>query len=317
MTMTSGERWAVVLAGGEGERMADWVERRLGERRPKQYCAFTGTRTMLEHTWERAAAAVGRGRVVTVIGRSHERFLYMPRPLAAPGPVLIQPQKRDTAAGVLFPLAYILSQDPEATVAILPSDHFILPNDRFLDCLRTALDLADVFLDRLVLLAAQPTRPETDYGWIEPSGHVLRGGEPAARTVSRFLEKPDEEEARRFYQAGRLWNTMITAARGRGLWAMAQGLVPALTARFDRLRAAMGEPEEGRVLEEIYRDMPAMNFSRHILERAATRTLAVPMRGVYWCDWGRPERLAETVKTLGLAPALSLEEPAPSQAQPA
>ena len=55
-TNTKGQRWAVVLAGGEGARMSSFVTQWLGAHRPKQYCAFTGERTMLEHTMERALA---------------------------------------------------------------------------------------------------------------------------------------------------------------------------------------------------------------------------------------------------------------------
>jgi len=37
--------WSIVLAGGEGKRLAPMVKRWLGEERPKQYCTFTGTRS--------------------------------------------------------------------------------------------------------------------------------------------------------------------------------------------------------------------------------------------------------------------------------
>ena len=40
--------WSIVLAGGEGKRLAPMVKQWLGEERPKQYCTFTGTRSMLQ-----------------------------------------------------------------------------------------------------------------------------------------------------------------------------------------------------------------------------------------------------------------------------
>ncbi|MBI4454290.1 MAG: hypothetical protein HY644_00140 [Acidobacteria bacterium] len=42
-----GRRWAVVLAGGEGERMRSVTTTWLGCHRPKQYCTFVGSRWMM------------------------------------------------------------------------------------------------------------------------------------------------------------------------------------------------------------------------------------------------------------------------------
>lgn len=39
--------WTVILAGGNGERLKSFVQGFFGRERPKQYCAFVGTRTML------------------------------------------------------------------------------------------------------------------------------------------------------------------------------------------------------------------------------------------------------------------------------
>ena len=46
--------WSIVLAGGEGERVQPLVQRWLGQPKPKQYCAFVGTRSLLQHTLDRA-----------------------------------------------------------------------------------------------------------------------------------------------------------------------------------------------------------------------------------------------------------------------
>jgi mannose-1-phosphate guanylyltransferase len=46
--------WSVILAGGEGERLKPFIRQWLGHERPKQYCAFVGTRSMLQHTLDRA-----------------------------------------------------------------------------------------------------------------------------------------------------------------------------------------------------------------------------------------------------------------------
>ena len=65
--------WSIVLAGGEGERLKPFVQRWLGRHRPKQYCTFIGTRSMFQHTLDRADQITAPKNKVTVVGRTHQR----------------------------------------------------------------------------------------------------------------------------------------------------------------------------------------------------------------------------------------------------
>ena len=49
--------WTLALAGGDGQRLTAYVERRFGQRIPKQYCRLLGNRSMLQHTLERLEQA--------------------------------------------------------------------------------------------------------------------------------------------------------------------------------------------------------------------------------------------------------------------
>jgi len=64
-----------------------------------------------------------------------------------------------TAAGIFLPLAYVRARDPHATVVIYPSDHFVYPEERFVESVRSAVRAAEKIKDRLVLLAAARTAP--------------------------------------------------------------------------------------------------------------------------------------------------------------
>ena len=306
--LAMGDRWAIILAGGEGSRLRHWTIDRFGESRPKQYCAFMGARSMFDHTMRRAIALVGGRRVVSVIGHGHSRYLGS---LAeARGYIIEQPANRDTAPGVFLPLTYVMAYDPEATVLVFPSDHFIRPNDRFLECMDRAAGIVEGRQERLVLVSAVPDRPEQEYGWIQP-GEECGGREEEARHVLRFHEKPDAETAARFYEEGYLWNTLNMAVKAKTLWSMGWGFHPDMMDRFDRLRTAIGSPKETEVLASIYSEMPEVNFSKGILERAAGRAVVVPMTGVEWSDWGQPDRIQETLRRQGAA-LPPLAAPAPS-----
>ncbi|MBI4377323.1 MAG: NTP transferase domain-containing protein [Elusimicrobia bacterium] len=297
----AGERWTIILAGGEGRRLSDLTIRRFGEHRPKQYCAFLGERSMFEHTMGRAVALVGRQRVVTVIGRGHLRYIQDPRRVM--GYVVEQPRNCDTAPGVFLPLSYVLAHDNEATVTILPSDHFISPNWLFARWMDRAAGLAERLNDRLILAAAVADRPETEYGWIQP-GRLIEGAEGAAHEVLHFHEKPDVELAAQFLESGFLWNTLNMAVKARTLWSLGWEYHPGMMRRFESLKGAIGGPREAQALAGIYEEMETVNFSKGVLEHATPQTAVIAMQGLEWSDWGKPERIQETLdRRLSTQPA--------------
>lgn len=299
--MRQGARWAIVLAGGEGTRLREFTVSRFGEPRPKQYCAFLGEKTMLDHTLCRAQAVVGARRLVTVIGRGHGRYIGS-REMR--GFAIEQPRNADTAAGIMLPLATVMAYDPQATVLIFPSDHFIRPNDLFIERMNSIAAAAERLPERLIMAAAVADEPETEYGWIQPGVPAARFGGVEMFEVRRFHEKPGPVQAREFHAAGFMWNTFIMAARASTVWELTRAFHPQLVERFDRLRASIGRPEEAGVLGWIYQDMPSVNFSRDILERAPDRTLVAPLSGIEWNDWGRPERILATLDTLERTPVV-------------
>ena len=87
--------WAVILAGGEGTRLTPLVERWLGQALPKQYCTFVGTRSMFQHTLDRARQLTFPDHTVSVIARSHSSYALQQFENRASGTVLVQPMNRE------------------------------------------------------------------------------------------------------------------------------------------------------------------------------------------------------------------------------
>jgi mannose-1-phosphate guanylyltransferase len=218
--------WTVVLAGGEGERLRPLTEQWLGQHLPKQYCTFVGTRSMLEHTLDRAMQLSPSQRVVTVMARSHASLPLRGHRALSQGSVVLQPDNRDTAPGVFLALTYVYAADPDATVVIFPSDHFIHPEDLFVRQVHGAM-LAAIVLDRVVLLGVAPHGLEIDYGWIQP-GPALddRRAGCRAHAIRMFVEKPPKAVAQAFQRTCALWNTMVVAASARRLWALGRRCLP-------------------------------------------------------------------------------------------
>ena len=72
MDATSDRLWAVVLAAGEGTRMASLTRHLYGWDVPKQFATLVGDRSMLQLTMERIAPLIPPDRTIVVVDESHE-----------------------------------------------------------------------------------------------------------------------------------------------------------------------------------------------------------------------------------------------------
>src|SRR5688500_6450793 len=94
-------RWSIVLAGGEGVRLRPYVKRRFGEPRPQQYCNFSGERSMLQHTLDRARRLTPEEQTVTIIADGHDRWAHA-QLAGHRGTVVRQAINRETGPGVFL-----------------------------------------------------------------------------------------------------------------------------------------------------------------------------------------------------------------------
>lgn len=301
------QRWSIILAGGEGERVRPLIERWYGKHRPKQYCAFVGTRSMFQHTHDRATSLTDPARTVTVVARAHRDHVWEQLDGRKTGPVFLQPQNRNTAAGLLLPLTYIRSEDLDATVTVFPSDHFIYPESRFLEFVARAIWTVEWMPDSLVLLGVKPDYLELEYGWIQPGTTLAYANGYPVRQVQQFIEKPDAAWARKAMQQGALWNTLVLTAKVETLWRLGWRGLPDLMPYFERIGQAIGTAEEGGTIEAAYHRMPARNVSTHLLERIPQSVSTIELSGTIWSDWGSPDRIVSTLKRIGKTPQFPVD----------
>lgn len=305
------QTWSIVLAGGRGERLARFTERWLGRYVPKQYCTFVGRRSMLEHTLDRARGLSLPEQTVTVVAKEHASFARNQIRGGFARGVVSQPVNRDTGAGIFLPVAKVRHQSPEATVVLFPSDHFVYPEERFVEAVRAAARAAEQLPQKIVLLGVAPDDAEPDYGWIFQGRELLDVSGRKVQAVRSFLEKPSAEDTRAARAEGALWNTMVLAAKVETLWRLGWRYLPELMFRFENLLEAIGTPMEERALATTYSDMPRRNFSTDLLQRARTEVAVVELDSVLWSDWGREERIAESLARLGKKPLWDARVPKP------
>jgi len=301
---------ALVLAGGEGKRLRPFVHLLRRDLLPKQYVNFIGRRSMLQHTLDRAEALAPRERVFTVINRSHLIFPEVRHQVASrhPGTVIVQPENKETAPGILFSLIHIAKRYPDSIVTLLPSDHFVLEEHALHAHLSIARQWVKRDNSRIVLLGIQPDRDESEYGYIVPGCRAKRGSH-AAYHIASFVEKPDYRDAQTLARAGALWNTMMMVFQTGTLLSLIEETAPRLFGVFQRIYDALGSAEETTAVEQVYRELPPLNFSRDIIEPLArshsAQLLALPVKNILWSDWGSESRIMEILRQIGYAGRLN------------
>lgn len=304
---TANNLWSIILSGGDGERMRPFIEQWLGRHIPKQYCTFVGSRSMLQHTLDRADRLTPENHKVTVMAQSHRSILGHKGHLCSKGRILFQPENRGTAAGIFLPLTHIRSMNKDATVIVYPSDHFIFPEGLLLNKVAAAVRATEHWNDRIFLFGAMPTRMEADYGWIEKGNRMGWASGTELHSVRAFEEKPSSRLRWSNLAGGYLWNTMIMVAKLNTLWSVGWQCFPALMERFSVLSDAINTLREGAILEAIYQDMPNLNFSSELLEQAVEQLGVLELQNVLWEDWGRPERIVDTLKSIGKDPSFPVD----------
>ena len=192
---------------------------------------------MIEQTLRRAETIIPRKRLVVVATAHHRRYVFDAVTARPPGTILIQPANRETAPRILLPLMRVLHSDPDAVVAILPSDHFVLPGRRFMAAVsEAAAYVSGDGSESAVLLGVEPTDAESDYGWVEPRSLAGVRSHLSIRTINRFVEKPSDVCARELMNKGTPWSW----SRAQSLMKLADETVPGVGVDFAVLRCAIG-----------------------------------------------------------------------------
>jgi mannose-1-phosphate guanylyltransferase len=257
---------------------------------------------MLRHTIGRVEMLIPPERLLTVISRSHLPFAE-PQLADRPGDtIIIEPRNCETGPAILHALLHVRRNDPEAVVGLFPSDHFILPESRFMAYVTEAAETVSMHPECLLLLGVQPSFLANGYGWIEKGERLsmeVMGQGPGGEIyhVQRFIVKPPLRMAHALYLAGSLWNTLVVVGNVQTLMRLFARFTPSLFAEFSKIEDSIGTSREVEVIESMYLRIHSVNFSDEILEKNPEELRVLEIKDVYWSDWGVPERLVSDFRT--------------------
>jgi mannose-1-phosphate guanylyltransferase len=285
--------WALVLAAGEGSRLRALTTAPSGTAVPKQFCSLYQGPSLLQEALGRAHTVAKERHTCAIVAAQHRRWWEDALCSLPVGNVIVQPENRGTANGILLPLLHIISRDPAARIVLLPSDHHVRQERLLTSSLREALEQLNSRFDETLLLGIKPDKADPELGYIVPGAPDGRG----ALTVARFVEKPPVGIARELIRAGGLWNAFIVVSTAQALLTLFRQRVPEIVrAMRGAVQRDRGAGSGGAAISELYQKLPVLDFSRDIVvgQESDLRVLPVPQCG--WSDLGTPKRVAEALR---------------------
>lgn len=280
--------YAVILAGGSGTRF--WPVSRKSN--PKQFLDITGRGTLFQETLARIQPKVSGANMLVVTNAAYRQAIekQIVRFKIPKKNILLEPEGKNTAPAICWAAAKIRAIDPQAVLAVLPSDHLIQNHKKFLNILEEAVGLAQE--DFLVTLGIVPTRPETGYGYLKTSAVKVNG--KSIIKVVQFTEKPDLSKAKQFVKhKNYFWNSGMFVWKSSVILEEFQKYLPDIYRRLVKTGHDF-VPTDQTYINKVWGRLPNISIDYGILEKAEN-VAAVPAPGIDWSDLGSWESLTEVL----------------------
>ena len=271
----------VILSGGSGTRL--WPLSRAMF--PKQFIRFNGdSENLLGQTLKRLKMGAGFA-APTILCNADHRFLIkecLERAQISARALILEPLARNTAAAVAVGALSALRDDPDAVLLVMPSDHVIGDEPRFLSAVHRAKNVAAS--GRLVLFGIQPSQAHTGYGYIK-RGKPLEGFDGAFK-VDDFAEKPDAVLAQRYVDDGSyFWNSGIFVLHARTFLDELSEFAPdVLGAAQKSLENATTDLGFLRLDREAFASSPNISIDYAVMEKT-DKAVMLPV-DIRWNDVG-------------------------------
>jgi len=287
--------WAVVLAAGDGKRLAGLTTDHRGRHVPKQFCSVQGGPSLFGLALARARALVPEDRVCAVVAKAHEHWWKPMAEEMQSGNLIVQPRNRGTGNGVLLALTHILKRDPQARLIFLPADHHVLSEATLIQAMLSAMADMPARSRDIFLLGIEPDDADPELGYIIPQ----KTSKHDAQGVRHFIEKPSRAVAGKLIEEGGLWNSGVFAASGDRLLELFQARYPANVLGIKSALDKMADPiSPSWALGNLYERIAEVDFSRHVLQSHVGDLRVIPVPHCGWSDLGTPHRVSERVNRL-------------------
>lgn len=189
----------IILCGGNGKRL--WPVSR--QDKPKPFLKFGSSLSLLQQTLERCKGAQFSEKPIIVCNEEHGFFARQDaNALEIDVEIILEPESRNSCPALAAAAFHAVQNYDTPVLLSLAADHAI--SDQF--GFHAALEDAKITAEQgfLVTFGVQPTRPDTNFGYIKPGANIQNG---ATFKVDKFIEKPSSALAETLVNEGYVWNS--------------------------------------------------------------------------------------------------------------
>lgn len=269
--------YAVIMAGGVGSRFWPLSTKEM----PKQFLDLLGTgQTLIQTTYNRLSKIIPEQNIFILTNDSYEKLVKQELPHITDRQIVLEPALRNTAPCILLSALKIQKENPKGKMIVAPSDHWIGDENEFAKDVRTAFEAVEKE-KTIMTLGVQPNFPHTGYGYIKYD----RQDNETVKTVEKFTEKPNYENAKSFLEAGNyLWNAGIFIAQTQNLINAFEKYLPEMYFLLNQGVDCLNTEKEKAFLDKEYRKASNISIDYGIMEKA-TNVKVLPV-SFGWDDLG-------------------------------
>lgn len=276
----------LIMAGGKGTRF--WPK--STEEKPKQFINLLEERTMIQLTIDRIRNILPIEKIFVATGEKYIDLVKEQIPDLPYQNIIVEPVGRNTAPCILLASLYIKQIYNNCNIAVLPSDHLIKNEKKFLDTLKNANDFVNKNNESIVTIGITPDRPETGYGYIKYD----KTEKKEVVKVEKFVEKPDLVKAKQYLESKEyLWNAGMFIFN---VDYMLKELENNYNKTFKLLQQlpSIYDKDYGKILNEIYPESENISIDYAVMEKS--KNIYVIPSNFGWDDigtWKSLERYIE------------------------
>jgi len=192
----------------------------------------------------------------------------------------------------------VLTNDPDATMVVMPADHLIQPDEAFQQAIDQAADLVEAEPQTLVTFGIRPTYAAESFGYVErgvpkaPQNQTYGGA--AVYDVKKFREKPAKSVAEEYLASGTFyWNSGIFVWKARTILDALARYEPAICDHLEVIQNHVGRPEFPDVFDREFTAIRGKSIDFAVMEHY--QPVVVIEAPFTWDDVGSWQALARSV----------------------
>lgn len=273
--------YALILAGGGGTRL--WPMSR--NKTPKQFLRLFNNRTLIEITADRVNKLLPWEKIfIVTTTKEYGSTIKKLLPKVPAKNIIVEPERRDSAAAHAIGAAFILKMDPQAVIVNAASDHFVSPQ---LNYEKTMLAASKYSYEhhQLVAIGIRPEYPHTGLGHIKRGKKVAVINGRYVYKLDKFVEKPPIDLATKYTKSGDyFWNANHYVWRADTFLGEVKKYAKTLSEGIEKISKHIGTRDEASIMKKEYSKFKKISVDYAISEK--TDNFAMIVADYSWTDIG-------------------------------